>query len=82
MTYRFQCQFQKTNNDKISDKLKKDLEMINENEIKFNKLMQEKYRIKAGRNEAALKKLYMAVNSTFFIIRLQQKKLNKEKIKF
>ena len=71
--------------DKISDKLKKDLEMINENEIKLNKLMQENLRIKAGRNEAALKKLYMAVNSTFFIIRLQsffRMKLNKKKLNF
>jgi len=57
--------------EKISAKVKKDLELINENELQLNKHIQENLQIKATRNNGALKQLYFAVNSTYCYIKIQ-----------
>lgn len=57
--------------DKISEKLKKNLELINENEIKLNENIQEHLKIKASRNENSLKMLHFAVNTTYLLIKVQ-----------
>ena len=69
--------------EKISDKVKKDLEMISENEKKLNKHKQENMEIKAARNESSLKSLYKTLNVTYYLIRIQsllRKQLARKKV--
>lgn len=70
--------------EKISEKVKKDLEMISENEKRLNKHKQENMEIKAARNESSLKSLYKTLNVTYYLIRIQsliRRQLAKKKVR-